>query len=72
VLEAPNVIAFDTRATQTCGAVHAGLESAGKPIGSLDTLIAAHALCLGLTLVTSNAREFARVPRLRVESWIPG
>lgn len=72
VLEALNVIAFDTRAAQTYGAVRAGLESAGTPIGPLDTLIAAHALSLGLTLVTSDVREFARVPRLRVESWIPG
>jgi len=72
VLEALNVIAFDARAAATYGTVRAGLERAGTPIGPLDTLIAAHALSLGLTLVTSNAREFSRVPRLRVESWIPG
>ena len=39
-------------------------------MGPLDTLIAAHALALDLTLVTSNLREFSRVHGLRVESWI--
>ncbi|MBL7201455.1 MAG: hypothetical protein ISS56_15050, partial [Anaerolineae bacterium] len=41
----------------------------GTPIGSLDTLIAAHALSLDVTLVTNNEREFSRVPRLKVENW---
>jgi len=36
---------------------------------SYDRLIAAHALALGLTLVTSNAADFADVPGLRVENW---
>ena len=34
-----------------------------------DRLIAAHAISLGLTLVTSNTRDFADVPGLRVENW---
>jgi tRNA(fMet)-specific endonuclease VapC len=34
-----------------------------------DRLIAAHALASGLTLVTSNARDFADVPGLQVEDW---
>ena len=50
--------------------MRAGLEASGKPVGPLDTLIAAHALSLDLTLVTHNTREFSRVPRLRVESWV--
>lgn len=37
--------------------------------GSYDRLIAAHALSLGLTLITSNTRDFADVPGLRVENW---
>jgi tRNA(fMet)-specific endonuclease VapC len=39
-------------------------------IGSLDLLIAAHAIQLGFTLVTDNLREFKRVPGLRCENWI--
>ena len=36
---------------------------------SFDRLIAAHALALGLTLVTDNERHFAEIPDLRVENW---
>jgi tRNA(fMet)-specific endonuclease VapC len=41
----------------------------GKMIGANDLLIAAHARCLGLTLVTNNTREFGRVPSLNIENW---
>ena len=71
-LEALDVAPFEQRAASAYGAVRAILESSGKPIGPLDTLIAAHALSLGVTLVTNNTREFNRVPGLRVENWIPG
>lgn len=45
------------------------LEGHGQPIGPNDTLIAAHALALGATLVTADA-EFSRVPGLTVENWL--
>ncbi len=51
------------------GKVRAALEKAGKPIGPLDMLIAAHALALDAVLVTHNTREFRRVPGLTVEDW---
>lgn len=38
-------------------------------IGANDLFIAAHARSLGLTLVTNNAREFERVPKLAIENW---
>lgn len=37
--------------------------------GSYDRLIAAHALSLGLTLITRNVRDFRDVPGLLVENW---
>jgi tRNA(fMet)-specific endonuclease VapC len=49
--------------------LRAHLEQAGTPIGANDTLIAAHALSLGATLVTADA-EFVRVPGLQVENWL--
>ena len=46
------------------------LAAAGTPFGPYDLLIAATALEHGATLVTNNAREFARVPGLVVEDWL--
>ncbi|OGV72518.1 MAG: hypothetical protein A3K19_32795 [Lentisphaerae bacterium RIFOXYB12_FULL_65_16] len=63
------VLPYDDRAATRYGAIRAGLEARGVPISSLDLLIAAHALSLGLTVVTGNGREFARVPGLQVENW---
>uniref|UniRef100_UPI0031EAB459 type II toxin-antitoxin system tRNA(fMet)-specific endonuclease VapC n=1 Tax=Deinococcus aetherius TaxID=200252 RepID=UPI0031EAB459 len=63
------VVAFDPVAARQYGVVRSTLERRGTPIGALDTLIAAHALALGLTLVTHNTREFERVEGLRVENW---
>ena len=37
--------------------------------GSYDRLIGAHALSLGLTLVTANEQHFANIPGLKVENW---
>ena len=55
------------------GRLRTGLERKGRPIGGYDLLIAAHALSLGLTLVTNNVREFARVEGLRLANWaVPG
>ncbi len=60
---------FDDAAAECYGEVRSVLERAGRPIGPLDTLIAAHALSLDAVLVTGNLREFGRVPGLRVERW---
>lgn len=60
---------FDADAARAYGKLRAQLERLGTPIGALDTLIAAHALALGVTLVSNNTREFERVPKLRLENW---
>lgn len=49
--------------------IRARMERQGTPIGPNDTLIAAHAMSLGATLVTADT-EFTRVPDLRVENWL--
>jgi len=64
------ILPFDDHAAETYGKVRAALERRGEPIGPLDTLIAAHALSLDMTLLTSNDREFRRVAGLRVENWL--
>ena len=63
------VVPYDDAVAPVYGRVRAQLERAGTPIGPLDTMIAAHALSLGLTVVTINEREFRRVSGLKVENW---
>ena len=52
------------------GLIRSDLEARGEMIGNNDLWIAAHALSSGLTLVTSNEREFRRIRRLQVENWV--
>lgn len=63
------VLTFDEPATRAYGEIRAVLRRKGKPVGPLDTLIAAHAISANLTLVTNNTRELRRVPGLSVEDW---
>jgi tRNA(fMet)-specific endonuclease VapC len=63
------IMPFDDMAAKHYGELRAYLERRGTPIGSLDTLIAAHALSLQSTLVTNNESEFSRVPGLKIENW---
>jgi tRNA(fMet)-specific endonuclease VapC len=59
---------WDSETADTYGRMRAGLESRGKSLGSLDMLIAAHALQTGCVLVT-NDRAFSQVPDLRIKDW---
>jgi len=61
---------FDDAAAHVYGEIRATLEKAGTPIGAMDMLIAAHALSLGIPLVTNNSREFVRVPALNSIDWV--
>ena len=64
------ILRFDFEAAMAYGRVRMALERSGTPIGPLDTLIAAHAVSLGLKLVTNNVREFERVPNLELDNWV--
>jgi tRNA(fMet)-specific endonuclease VapC len=59
---------WDSEAATRYGELRAALEADGKPMGNMDTLIAAHALAAGAVLV-SHDRAFRRIPGLRVEDW---
>ncbi len=65
-----DIAAFDDLAADLYGTVRADLETAGTPIGPLDTLIAGHAVSLNVVLVTHNVAEFRRVTGLRLEDWL--
>ncbi len=64
------ILPFDEAASRQYGLLRAALEKKGTPIGSMDMLIAAHALAMGCTLITHNIREFNRVEGLKTETWI--
>jgi len=61
--------AFDAEDAREAGEIRAFLERRGMPIGPFDILLAAQARRRGATLVTTNTREFERVPGLIVVDW---
>jgi len=63
------VVSFDEAASLAYGDIRADLESAGTPVGAMDMLIAAHAISLGVQLVTNNIREFNRIHGLSLLDW---
>lgn len=62
LIEEVPVLAFDENAARVYATIP--FKRAGY-----DRLIAAHALSLGLTVITGNTKDFADVPGLMVENW---
>lgn len=62
------VLPFDEPAARSYGVLRAALPDRRRD--ALDRLIAAHAVALGLTLVTNNLADFVGYPRLVVENWV--
>ena len=63
------VLDFPGEAAAHYATIRASLKVQGQMIGANDLLIAAHARCLNLVLVTNNTREFNRVRGLSIENW---
>lgn len=64
------ILPFDTAAVWVYGDLRANLERRGTPIGSLDAMIAAHALSQQALLISNNTREFSKVPDLQLDNWV--
>ncbi len=64
------ILPYSDETAQYYGDLRAHLEKQGTPIGSLDMLIAAHALSIACTLVTNNEKEFIRIPNLKIDNWV--
>ena len=64
-----SLLPFEEEDAKAAGRVRAAMESAGKPVGAYDLLIAGQALHRKMTLVTANAREFGRIKSLLWEDW---
>ena len=61
---------FTTSTADKAALIRHELASRGKPIGPMDTLIAATAIDAGLILITGNLKEFTRIKGLQAESWM--
>ena len=68
-VEAITVLPFDRAAADRFGLLAASSAGHGTTIRQFDTLIAAHALAVRLTLVTNNIKHFERVAGLKTENW---
>ena len=66
-----DVLPWDSDCAARYGLLRAALERDGQPMGNLDTMIGAHALALGMILVT-NDHAFSRIRALKVEDWTKG
>jgi tRNA(fMet)-specific endonuclease VapC len=64
------IVPYDEACAFRYGELRAKLKKEGRPMGSLDTLIAAHALALDVVLVTNNTGEFSHSAGLRIENWL--
>lgn len=62
------VMGFDAAAGAAYGPIRLATRDSKRD--HLDKLIAAHAVSLGVTLVTNNERDFARYPGLVTENWL--
>jgi tRNA(fMet)-specific endonuclease VapC len=64
-----HTLPWDEAAADHFAEVRANLERVGTPIGSMDTMIAAHAKALDAVLVTNNVKHFGMVKGLAVANW---
>lgn len=63
------VLPWDNDAAEAYGAFRARQESIGRPLGPLDTQIAAHAIAAGAVLVSSDAAFKHAVGLPGLETW---
>lgn len=71
ILAHMTVLAWDADAADICAEIRHRMRVGGTTLAEMDTLIAAHAISLGATLVTNNVRHFGRLqPELSIENWV--
>jgi tRNA(fMet)-specific endonuclease VapC len=63
------IAAIDNAVIETFSDIKVDMQRAGSPLDDMDLLIAATALTMNYTLVTSNERHFRRIKGLGIENW---
>jgi tRNA(fMet)-specific endonuclease VapC len=63
------IIDFTCTAASFYGKIRKDLKDKGQPVSDMDMLIASVAMANGLVVVTSNEKEFRRIPGLKIENW---
>ena len=69
ILERFPLLSVDLACARAHAQLWADLRQAGALVGPHDLWLAATCVAHGLTMVTANVREFARVPGLELEVW---
>jgi tRNA(fMet)-specific endonuclease VapC len=70
VLNSLPILPLEESIDEVYSKIRVSLESKGLPMSQHDLLVAAHALSLGLTVVSVNDGEFSYVENLKVENWL--
>lgn len=68
LVEDIQVVPFDVPAGVAYGPIRLATRDSKKDL--LDKMIAAHAVSLGVTVVTNNLKKFARYPGVLAENWL--
>ncbi len=63
------VVEFGLEAARVHARLWAELLGRGEPVGAHDLIIGATAIAMDFQVATANARDFRRVPGLRVQVW---
>ena len=63
------ILPWDSNAAKAYARLRASCEREGKPLGTMDILIAAHAAAVGAVLVTNDKAFRIIKPHLPIEDW---
>lgn len=64
------ILEFDEKSAHCAARIAAQLNKAGQTVDSIDVIVAAIAISNGeKTIVTQNAKDFSKIPGLKVESY---
>jgi tRNA(fMet)-specific endonuclease VapC len=69
-LQRITTVTFDSQAAASFATVSALLRKEGIGMGTMDAMIASHALSINAIVVTNNIKHFEIVPNLQIENWL--